>query len=209
MTPATMKPRTPILVEEAMAWVEQISASSWRVRYFRDEGGTGSMSGFPTRDAALEYATVMAFERRRGGWVDPVAGKVTLAVWANQWVRTLALNERTEENYRRRLHRHVLPRWSEHRLCDITTAQINQWARDMARAGYARSTIASQIKLLSMLLNDAADARLIETNPVRRRRGRGRRTPTELTERIWATPEQVVQIAPSRPVPSPVMVPGC
>src|SRR3954463_10891153 len=66
---------------------------------------------------------------------------------------------------------------------------------DDERAGYAPSTVSSQLNLLSMLLADAADERLIPSNPVRRRRRRGRRSRRAVPERVRATPEQAVRIA--------------
>jgi len=51
--------------------------------------------------------------------------------------------------------------------------------------------------VLSMMLEDAVDERLIATNPVHRRRRRGRRRerlPSPV-ERVWAMPEQVLRIA--------------
>jgi integrase len=77
----------------------------------------------------------------------------------------------------------------------ITALGVTEWARELERAGFAPSTVSSQLNLLSMLLTDAADERLIPFNPVRRRRRRGRRSRRAVGERIWATPEQVVRIA--------------
>lgn len=81
------------------------------------------------------------------------------------------------------------------RLCDITPAQVTAWTRELSAAGYPRSTVSSQIKLLSMMLIDAMDARLIVANPVRLRRNRGRRHHAPLVERVWAIPDHVVRIA--------------
>ena len=55
--------------------------------------------------------------------------------------------------------------------------------------------MATLVKLLSRLLNDAVDARLLTENPVHRQPRRGPRVVNPLAERVWATPEQVVQIA--------------
>lgn len=65
----------------------------------------------------------------------------------------------------------------------------------MLGAGYAPATVASLVKLLSRLLTDAVDARLIAANPVRHRPRRGPRVLAPVAERVWATQEQVVQVA--------------
>jgi integrase len=58
--------------------------------------------------------------------------------------------------------------------------------------GDAYATVTGISKLLSLLLADAADARLIAANPIRARR-RGHRAPRPA--RIWATPEEVLAVA--------------
>lgn len=73
----------------------------------------------------------------------------------------------------------------------ITALGVTEWAREPERGGFASSTVSSQLNLLSMLLTDAADERLIPFNPVRR----GRRSRRAVAERVWATLEQVVRIA--------------
>jgi hypothetical protein len=53
------------------------------------------------------------------------------------------------------------------------------------------------LNLLSMILEDPVDERLIEANPVHRKRRRGRRrdhAPSRL-EKVWALPEEVIRIA--------------
>ncbi|WP_431875934.1 site-specific integrase [Amycolatopsis sacchari] len=50
------------------------------------------------------------------------------------------------------------------------------------------------MKILTMMLADAADERLIPANPIQPRR-RGRRRHQRRPEQLWATPEQVVAIA--------------
>ena len=50
------------------------------------------------------------------------------------------------------------------------------------------------MKLLSLLLSDAADERLIPVNPIRARH-RGRRRSDRRVERIWATPSEVLAVA--------------
>jgi hypothetical protein len=175
-----------------MAWVEQIGARSWRVRYPDRDGRTQSVSGFRDRCAAEDYTAGLEEKQSRGVWTDPAAGHVTVQVWVRRWLPTLTVAERTEENYRRN---HVLPRWGECELRDINAGDVAAWSAQLLAAGYATATVASLVKLLSRLLTDAVDARLLVENPVHRRPRRGPRVVHPLAERVWATPEQVVQIA--------------
>lgn len=178
-----------------MAWVEQTGAHSWRVRFTDGDGRVRSASGFASSLRAREFAATLAVDPRQGPSVDPATGTVTLAAWTARWLPTLTVCERTEENYRRDLRKHVLPRWGDYPLADISAGEVNGWAAQLAAAGYAPATVSSLVKLLSRLLTDAVDARLIVENPVHRHRHRGPRVLQPQPERVWATPEQVVQVA--------------
>jgi integrase len=73
---------------------------------------------------------------------------------------------------------------------------VTTWLKDL-RKRYAAATVNTIRTVFSMMLDDAVDQRLISANPVRRRRRRGRRrdhAPSR-TEKVFAMPEHVCQIA--------------
>ena len=179
-----------------MAWVERVGERCWRVRAIGAGGQVESVSGFADEETARACAAVMALRRKTttatsGG----VQGDVTVREWAAKWIVTLDLDERTLNNYRDRLAGHVLPRWGDTSLVSLSTLDINVWVKEKYEAGYAPATVAGFVKVLSMLLDDAVDERLIPVNPVRRRGRRGRRSRRVPVEQVWATPEEVVRIA--------------
>ena len=177
-----------------MAWVEQRDNRTWRVRYRRDDGTIGSVTGFATKTAATDHANTLESDEREGRFIDPAAGKITLNDWTQEWLQALDVAIRTEDFYRSLLRRHILPRWGDHSLVDISGIKAAAWAKDLRTAGYSAVTVASVMKLLSLLLADAAEERLIPTNPIRARR-RGRRRSEPRPERVWATPGEVLAIA--------------
>ena len=179
-----------------MAWVEQIGKRSWRVRYANVDGKVRTVSGFITEQQARTFATDLPAQLSTKAFPDPAAGMVTLQEWSQRWLPTLRVSERTEENYRRDLTNHLLPRWGQNPLKGITPGQINAFADQQLARGYATSTVSDRVKLLSRLMTDATDAQLISENPVHRRRSnRGPRVVHPLAERVWAAPEHVVQVA--------------
>jgi hypothetical protein len=135
---------------DVMAWIEKIGPYSWRVRYPRDDGGYGSISGFTCKKAATDYANAVEADRRRGTWLDPAAGKTTVAEWAALWVDTLDVEIRTEENYRSRIRNHIQPRWGTTALADITTRTVTMWIKQLRRC-YTSSTVAGIITVFSMM----------------------------------------------------------
>ncbi|MGW4214800.1 tyrosine-type recombinase/integrase [Lentzea sp. NPDC004789] len=168
---------------------------SWRVRYRTGDGHTASISGFTTQRAADNYAADIECDQRRNTWLDPTHGLTTVAEWVTTWFTALDLDPRTIDNYRSVLRCHILLRWGATPLGAITALGVNKWISDLRQLGYANTTVATIIKVLSMILTDAADERLISCNPIRRYRRRGRRSHRIERERVWATPTEVLRIA--------------
>ena len=99
----------------------------------------------------------------------------------------------TLAQYRSLTRTHVLPRWGATALNDVSGIAVNVWAKKL-RARYAPATVKTIVKILSMMLADAADERLIPINPIRPQR-RGRRHHQPVTEAVWVTPEQALTVA--------------
>jgi len=163
---------------------------------YRTDSGYGSVSGFDSHETALEYLQDMRTDQRRGTWLDPAGTKTRLNVWVKRWIETIDVEIRTEENYRRCLRLHILPRWGHLSLGEITASAVTEWLKQL-RQRYAASTVVTLRTILSMILDDAVDERLIPANPVRRRRRRGRRRDHAPSprERVWVMPDQVLRIA--------------
>lgn len=177
-----------------MAWVEQVGERSYRVRY-AVEGKVRSVSGFVSRREANDYALDVESDRRRGRWIDPAAGRVTVGEWAGRWLGTLDLDTRTVENYGHRIRRHIEPRWGAVPLRDVTTSAVTIWRNELLD-WLAPGTVRGVVTVFSMMVDDAVDERLIAANPVRRRRRRGRRhRGCPPREKVWAEPEQVLRVA--------------
>lgn len=177
-----------------MAWAEK-HGSGWRVRYPKDDGTLGSVPGFPTKTAAKNYADEIESDQRKGNWIDPAAGRTTLGEWVTDWLDALDVRPNTEAQYRCLLTNHILPRWGDTALADITGIGIAAWTKKLHARGYKPASVGHILKVLSMTLGDAADDRLIPANPVRSRRRRGKRDHTKRHERPWATHEQALLVA--------------
>jgi integrase len=186
----------PVEGETVMAWIEQTGTCSWRVRYRRPTGSYATITGFTDKTTARNYASDLETDRRRGTWIDPAAGHTALATWVEQWLPSLDVEIRTEENYRAYLRNHILPRWGHITLGDITALDVTTWLKQL-RVHYAASTVRTIRTMFSMLLDDAVEQRLIPLSPMHHHRRRGRRrdhTPSR-AEKVFAMPEHVLRIA--------------
>jgi hypothetical protein len=80
----------------------------WRVRYL-DQGGAERSRSFDTKAAAEAFRDTTAADVRRGTWLDPDAGKITLRKYAEGWLSMQSVQESTREAVEMRLRRHVYP----------------------------------------------------------------------------------------------------
>ncbi|OZM76567.1 tyrosine-type recombinase/integrase [Pseudonocardia sp. MH-G8] len=177
-----------------MSFVEKTGTSSWRVRFWRDDGTHGSIPGFPTKKAAEAKARAIDTDRQRGAFTDPDAGNLPLAEWIEAWFDALDVAPTTLAQYRSLTRNHILPRWGTTRLNKISGIAVTAWVKKLRADGYASATVTTILKLLNMMLADAADERLIPANPIRPHR-RGRRRHETVTKAVWARPEQALQVA--------------
>ncbi|WP_051796074.1 hypothetical protein [Kibdelosporangium aridum] len=183
-----------------MAWTEQISARTWRVRYRTGNRHITSIYGFPTKLAAQAcVARLNHNDHTHRPTMGPT--KITLGEWVATWFTALDLDPRTIDNYRSLLRCHILLRWGAIPLTAITTLSINRWIIDLHALGYANTTIASILKLLSMILTDAADEGLMPANSIHRRRRRGRRSHRIPPEKSGPHPPKS-SASPTKPVHS-------
>ena len=83
-----------------MAFVEKSGTNRWRVRYPKDDGGFGSISGFTSKKAAQDKADDIEAEQRRGTFLDPDAGKLSLAEWSVTWFDSIDVAATTSAQYR-------------------------------------------------------------------------------------------------------------
>lgn len=177
-----------------MSFVEKSGSHSWRVRYWKDDGSHGSIPGFTSKKAAQAKAEEIDADRRRGTFLDPAAGKLHLKEWSVAWFDSIDVAPTTLAQYQSLNRRHIQPRWGEVSLDSISGLAVHTWSKKLRGQGYAVTTVSTIVKLMTMMLADAVDERLIPANPIQPRR-RGRRRHQPRVERVWATPEQVVAIA--------------
>src|SRR5689334_8509403 len=149
-----------------MAFVEKSGKKRWRVRYSKDDGGFGTISGFTSQTAAENKASEIEADQRRGQFLDPDGGKLTLTEWSIAWFDALDVAATTEAQYRSLIRNHILARWGTSRLDAISGLAVHAWGKKLRAEGYAQATVVTIIKVMAMMLADAADEHLIAANPI-------------------------------------------
>jgi integrase len=136
---------------------------------------TGATVKFRTKRDAEQAANDQEAKVRGGTWRDPSNGKIKFGVYASRWYSGQDLAASTMQNYKRHLEEHLLPEFEEMDLCAILGPDVSRWEKKEKDAGYALSSVKTWRGTLHLVLEDAREEGLIDSNPATKRRGRGKR----------------------------------
>ncbi len=140
----------------------------YRARY-RDPTGRQHEKRFTRKINArrwLEEATSALVTQT---WTAPERGRVTVAVWAEQWLAAqVGLKPSSRQRYASLLRAHVLPAWGAHRLSDVRHADVAAWVAQTLERGFAPATVRHAHRVLSLLLDLAVRDGRIPRNPAQR-----------------------------------------
>ncbi|WP_245245798.1 LacI family DNA-binding transcriptional regulator [Streptomyces lonarensis] len=169
---------------------DRIGRTYYRARYIRPDGKKATVKGSDGK--AIEYPTKLTAKKaaraaqdaadaaaKRGRWVAPEEGLVTLSEYLHGpageggWLSRHELAASTEQNYRNHL-RHAEQRFGDTVLGDIRPEQITAWEKQKKSAGSPVSA-ATYRRMLHLVLEDAVEDGILQSNPAKQRRGRGKR----------------------------------
>ncbi len=136
---------------------------------------TGATIRFRTKRAAEEGANDEEAKVRAGTWRDPATGKTLFADYASRWYAAQDLALSTMEFYKSNVEVHLLPWFGEMEVGAISAHDIAEWEKSERAEGYKPGTINSWRGTLHLILADAVEEGLRDSNPAARRRGRGKR----------------------------------
>ena len=143
--------------------VRKRSSGRWQGVYFH-EGRYHSAGIFLTRADALASLASIEIDVRRGAWIDPRSGDVTLRIYGNEWLNNRPdLAVRTRELYRFVLDKHIYPNFGDMKLTELAPSKIRGWHAKIA--GDHPATAAKAYRLLSSIMRTAVDDGLLLTSP--------------------------------------------
>lgn len=148
-----------------MAWVEKLASGKYRGIY-RDQAGKRRTldSTFTHKARALAAAGGAETEARAAGWRSSDAAKQTWREWCDAWWPTRPVAQSTLLRDESRLRVHLMPRWGDMRLIDITEHDVRSWAVKLIREGRSPATAQRCVFLLSASLKAATKARVLVVN---------------------------------------------
>ena len=154
-------------------WRGRFKISPGRYGTVVDSNGAGVR--FRSRRDAERAANDAEAKTRNGGRPVRADARLTFGEYVNAWFARQDLALSTMENYRRSIEGHLLPAFQDYPVATISLGDVALWEKKERALGYADRSLRLWRTLLHLILADAVDEGLRESNPAARRRGRGRR----------------------------------
>lgn len=140
---------------------------TWRARYKKPDGTTGSEPGFPTARTAKEWGEEQEAQIRAGRWIDPDLSRKHFGVFAREFMKARNPRGNTVATRWRMLETVILPKWEHTPLIAFNWFDVEAWAN----AHPAHETeIDHSVSLMSTILTAAIDAKHLTVNPLYGRR---------------------------------------
>jgi len=140
--------------------------SGWRARWREHPGANPRSRTFDRKVDAERFLISVQADLLRGTYVDPAAGRMTLAQFAEQWASVQpwrpSTRERTEAGLRR-----ILPALGDRSLRSIRPSDVQAFVGGLSAEGLAPSYVESLYRLLSSIAKAAVADRLIAETPCR------------------------------------------
>jgi integrase len=131
--------------------------------YWHD-GKRYSSGTFAAKADAQAWLSTSEADHRRGAWIDPTGGQITLSGYSMQWLaRRPELAIRTRELYEDLLRIHIIPSLGKTSISTLSPSTIRGWNAHLAESH--PSTASKAYRLLSAILRTAIDDGLILKTP--------------------------------------------
>jgi integrase len=147
--------------------VDVLSDGSKRYRSrYRDVRGRQHEKRFTRKVDAQRWLDEQTTAIVTQTWTAPERGRVTVDAWAGHWLAAqTGLKPSTLYRYRSLLRAQILPRWGQHRLADVTHAEVAAWVAQLVAGGLAPATVRQAHRVLALILTLAVRDGRIPRNP--------------------------------------------
>lgn len=120
---------------------------------------------FATKGDATAWLAGVQTDQSRGQFVDPKAGRITIAAFSERFLSERVLAPRTIETYSGLLKNHILPMLGHTEIGQLGPGAVRAWHSRLAKR--YPSTAAKAYRLLRAMLNAAVADELIVRSPCR------------------------------------------
>ncbi|MEU1240086.1 tyrosine-type recombinase/integrase [Micromonospora parva] len=160
-------------------WIEK-NGPTWRIRDIVDGKKVTLETGWPNKTSVKKRLTTLKADQLRGDFIDPRAGKLTVAAWVALWWpgHETGLKPTSVQSEGSRVRMHIVPLLGHLALDEVDNLAIQAWITkllvgmpDLDRPGkwvrrpLSAKTVRSCHGLLHSLMSAAVRARKIRVNP--------------------------------------------
>jgi integrase len=147
-----------------MAHIRKLKSGKWQATVRHPSGQRWSKTD-PLKRVVQQWASDTEAAMRRGDFIDPAAGKMTLGDWWVKWSATRRVESATAAKNTSHWRVHVEPAFGRWPLATIKSWDVEKWVSDMVAAKVGPPTVAASLSLLTHMLNAAVKHQLVGANP--------------------------------------------
>lgn len=147
-----------------MAHVRRLKSGKWQATVRHPSGERFSRSD-PLKKVVQTWAAEEEGKIRRGEWVNPNAGKLTLAEWRDKWLKTRRVEVATAEKTNSWWRNHIAPKFGTWPLASIQSWDVEAWVTELEDKDVGAHTVNGALQLLRQMLKSAVRHKLITANP--------------------------------------------
>ncbi|WP_425560057.1 site-specific integrase, partial [Kineococcus glutinatus] len=149
-----------------MAHVRKPSGRSGYLGVYRAPDGREKTKLFDRKKDAQAWAIEQERAVRRGDWLDPTSGKVTVGEYGQEWLQIkLDVKKSTRDNYERLLRVQIAPAWARTPVAAVTHEAVTTWVAGLHRSGLSPSRVRQAHLTLKQVLDLAVRTKRIPSNP--------------------------------------------
>jgi integrase len=147
--------------------VRKLPSGKFQARYCIDYVWHSAPATFRTKKEADSFLAGVRADLDRGVWLDPGAGKVSVADYSVRWLRERPqLRPRTVELYEGLLRNHINPSLGATQMNQLSSARVREWRATMLRSGKPGvSAVAKCYRLLHAIFATGVEDGLVPRNP--------------------------------------------
>jgi integrase len=146
-----------------MASIDRYPGGRWRARW-RTPMGESRSQVFDRKVNAERWLTSVEHSKLTGAYVDPAAGRTTVADYWATWSERQPWRDSSRMSITSLFDRHVLPAFGGRALSSLRRGEVESWA---ARLPLSARTASQAAQYLSTLLESAVADGLLAVNPAR------------------------------------------
>ena len=174
-----------------MTSISKIAASGrWRARY-RDDSGTQHAQHFARKVDAQRWLNEVTASVVRGEYVDPGAGKVTVAAYAVTWQAVQVSSPGTARIVDNAVRVHLIPAMGTKPIASVLPSTIQGFVKTLEAKGLAAGTIRNVHDVAWRIFDAAVHDRIISRSPF----VKIKLPPLKTNEVVVPTIEEVVALA--------------